>query len=153
MGLYPDGLQHSLLVVVEVVREHGIAGLLCKLAQEIGEIGLGERETACQSHSPGKSCCFHVPGDITCTKEDTRIEGNRKEWCRRRRGIRGKGWSRGKRVGTQGRAHQQLQVVGKAGMKVNRGAEWVGASPGGIYNSVTLSNLLLTSASSCGAHG
>lgn len=40
VGLYPNGLQHSFLVVVEVVREHGIAGLLCKLAQELGEIGL-----------------------------------------------------------------------------------------------------------------
>lgn len=65
VGLYPDGLQHSLLVVVEVVGEHGIAGLLCKLAQEVGEIGLGGTETPCQHHPPGKSCCFHVSGEIS----------------------------------------------------------------------------------------
>lgn len=65
VGLYPDGLQHSLLVVVEVVREHGIAGLLCKLAQEFSEIGLGGIETPCQHHPPGKSCCSPMAGNTS----------------------------------------------------------------------------------------
>lgn len=132
VGLYPDGLQHSLLAVIEVVGEHGIAGLLCKLAQEIGEIGLGGTETPRQHHPPAKSCSSMCQQTYPNMHQDPGTEGNTKERCRKRSGIKGKGWSRGKRVGAEGRAHQQLQVVGKAGAKCNTGADWVGASPSGV---------------------
>lgn len=90
-----------------MVWKHGVAGLLCKLAEEVGEIGL-QGQTPRQHH--GNAVSRIKRWTSTCTNETKGLQSTEERWA-------------------AAKANKRLLRVVKT-----RG--WVGASPNGRWNSV-----------------